>query len=88
MSMVPDFRVTIALLESLRFPMPKRVRRDLPSRLRVFTEETETLKIFSTACLISVLLERGSTSKVYLPSSIRAYLGYDRTDDYVSRVFV
>ena len=28
-------------------------------------------KIFSTASLISVLFERGSTRKVYLPSSIR-----------------
>ena len=49
----------------------ERVRRVLPVRLSVFTEATLTLKIFSIASLISVLFERGSTTKVYLPSSIR-----------------
>jgi hypothetical protein len=57
--------VTMARLVSLRLPVPNRVRRVLPVRLSVFTEATLTLKIFSMASLISVLLLRGSTSKVY-----------------------
>src|SRR5690606_36117812 len=72
MSMVPSRSVTIARLVSLRLPMPNRVRRDLPLRFAVFTDETLTPKIFSTAILISVLLARGSTRKVYLPSSSSA----------------
>src|SRR5690606_20681556 len=70
MSMVPDFSVTIARLVSLRLPVPKRVRRDLPGRLSVLTAATLTAKIFSMASLISVLVARGSTRNVYLPSSM------------------
>src|SRR5690625_7269175 len=55
MSMDPSVRVTMARLVSLRLPVPKRVRLVLPGRLIVFTEETLTSKIFSTAILISVL---------------------------------
>src|SRR5690606_29245750 len=58
-------RVTIARLVSLRLPNPVRVRLRLPLRLIVFTFVTLTSKIFSTAILISVLFERGSTRKVY-----------------------
>src|SRR6478609_7961390 len=58
MSMVPDLSVTIARLVSLRFPVPKRVRRALPP------------KIFSIASLISDFEARGSTRNVYLPSSM------------------
>jgi len=43
----------------------------VPVRFSVLTDPTLTPKIFSIASLISVLLARGSTSKVYLPSSIR-----------------
>ena len=71
MSMEPDFSVTMARLVSLRLPVPNLVRRVLPVRFSVLTEATLTLKIFSMASLISVLFERGSTTKVYLPSSIR-----------------
>src|SRR5690606_37277679 len=53
MSMVPDFRLTMARLVSLRLPVPKRVRRALPTRLIVLTEATLTSKIFSMASLIS-----------------------------------
>src|SRR5699024_8006936 len=74
MSRVPSRRVTMARLVSLRLPTPKRVRWVLPCRFIVFTEETFTSKIFSTATLISVLFERGSTRKVYLPSSRRLQL--------------
>src|SRR5699024_9498694 len=70
MSMDPSVRVTMARLVSLRLPVPKRVRLVLPGRLIVFTEEPLTSKTFSTAILISVLLARPSTRKVYLPSSI------------------
>src|SRR5690606_40165867 len=71
MSMVPSASVTTARLVSLRLPIPDRVRRVLPGRLIVFTALTLTPKTFSTAILISVLLARGSTRKVYLPSSRR-----------------
>src|SRR6478609_5747872 len=70
MSMVPDLSVTMARLVSLRLPVPKRVRRALPTRLSVLTEPTLTPKIFSIASLISDLEARGSTRNVYLPSSI------------------
>src|SRR5699024_1037113 len=70
MSMAPSVRVTMARLVSLRLPVPKRVRRDLPCRLIVLTDSTSTSKIFSTAILISVLLASAATRKVYLPSSI------------------
>ena len=69
MSIEPSRRVTIARLVSLRLPMPNRVRRALPLRFMVLTESTLTPKTCSTAILISVLFERGSTMKVYLPSS-------------------
>src|SRR5918995_3548827 len=36
MSMVPDFKVTMARLVSLRLPVPKRVRRGFPARVVVF----------------------------------------------------
>ena len=42
-------------------------------RLRVWTESTLTLKTRSMAILISVLLARGSTMKVYLPWSSSEY---------------
>src|SRR5699024_1740606 len=69
MSIVPSRRVTIARLTSLRLPVPNRVRRALPGRFMVCTESTLTSKICSTAILIWVLLARGSTMNVYLPSS-------------------
>src|SRR5690606_34791528 len=65
MSMVPDFRVTMARLVSLRLPMPNLVRRVFPLRLRVLILSTFTPKTCSMANLISVLLAVGSTSKVY-----------------------
>jgi hypothetical protein len=71
MSMEPSRSVTMARLVSLRLPMPKRVRRDLPWRFMVWTESTFTPKTCSMAILISVLFERGSTRNVYLPSSSR-----------------
>ena len=71
MSMDPSRSVTMARLVSLRLPSPNRVRRVLPLRFSVLTDVTLTPKIFSTAILISVLLARGSTTKVYLPSSSR-----------------
>ena len=46
-------------------------RRVLPGRFIVFTEVTRTLKIFSTAILISVLFASGCTRKVYLLASRR-----------------
>src|SRR5699024_11458998 len=61
----------IARLVSLRLPHPVRVRLRLPLRLIVFTLETRTSKIFSTAILISVLFDRGSTRNVYWFSSSR-----------------
>src|ERR1051325_7828378 len=64
MSMVPDFRVTMARLVSLRLPVPKRGRRDLPARLSVLTAASFTPKIFSIASLISVFDARGSTRNV------------------------
>src|SRR4051794_11986632 len=64
MSMVPSLSVTTARLVSLRLPIPKRVRRVLPLRLRVLTDFTLTPKTRSTAMRISVLLARGSTRKV------------------------
>src|SRR5665647_3102827 len=67
MSIEPSLRVTIARLVFLRLPKPNLVRRVLPWRLRVLTESTFTPKTRSTAILISVLLARGSTMKVYLP---------------------
>src|SRR5690606_15732215 len=70
MSMVPGLGVTMARLVSLRLPVPKRVRRALPGRLSVLTAATLTPKIFSMASLISVLVARGSTRNVYLPSSM------------------
>src|SRR5690606_14979968 len=65
MSMDPDFRVTIARLVFLRWPIPKRVRRLFPLRLSVLTLSTLTLKTCSMASLISVFVAVGSTSKVY-----------------------
>src|SRR5215213_9035079 len=64
MSMVPSLSVTTARLVSLRLPMPRRVRRVFPLRLRVLTDFTLTPKMRSTAMRISVLLARGSTRKV------------------------
>src|SRR5450631_374570 len=71
MSIEPSLRVTIARLVFLRLPKPNLVQRVLPLRLSVLTESTLTPKTLSTAILISVLLARGSTMKVYLPSSSR-----------------
>jgi hypothetical protein len=65
----PSARLTMARLVSLRLPVPVRVRRVLPGRLRVLTEVTLTSKTFSTATLISVLLASGRTRKVYLFAS-------------------
>src|SRR5665647_1877292 len=79
MSIEPSLRVTIARLVFLRLPKPNLVRRVLPWRLRVLTESTLTPKTRSTAILISVLLARGSTTKVYLPSSSRPYDFSDTT---------
>src|SRR5450756_985364 len=79
MSIEPSLRVTIARLVFLRLPKPNLVRRVLPLRLRVLTESTLTPKTRSTAILISVLLARGSTTKVYLPSSSRPYDFSDTT---------
>src|SRR3954454_6027016 len=65
----PSARLTIARLVLARLPIPKRVRRVLPWRLTVLTPVTLTLNTFSTAILISVLLESGRTRKVYLFAS-------------------
>ncbi len=70
MSMEPDLSDTMARLVSLRLPVPKRVRRALPTRLIVLTAATLTPKIFSIASLISDFEARGSTRNVYLPSSM------------------
>src|SRR4029079_16758194 len=69
----PSATLTIARLVSMRLPQPKRVRFRLPGRLSVLTLVTLTLKTFSTAILISVLLESLWTKKVYLFSSSSAY---------------
>src|SRR5450759_2003177 len=79
MSIEPSLRVTIARLVFLRLPKPNLVRLVLPWRLRLLTESTLTPKTRSTAILISVLLARGSTTKVYLPSSSRPYDFSDTT---------
>src|SRR3954453_16745608 len=79
MSIVPSLRLTMARLVLLRVPQPNLVRLRLPARLMVLIDSTLTEKIFSTASLISALFERGSTRKVYLPSSIRPYLFSETT---------
>ena len=65
----PSATETIARLVSGRLPMPARVRRFLPVRFSVLTAVTLTLKIASTAILISVLFASGATRNVYLFSS-------------------
>ncbi len=80
----------MARLVSLRFPVPKRVRRDLPVLLRVLTADTLTLKIFSIASLISVLV----AARVNLEGVLAlidqgvALLAHDGAEDNVSGVFV
>src|SRR2546421_3560025 len=57
MGLLPAASVTMARLVFLRLPKPARVRLRLPCRLRVFTDATSTLKIFS----IAILIDRKST---------------------------
>ena len=56
----------MARLLSGRLPQSpvRRLRLRLPLRLSVFTFVTFTLKIDSTACLISILLASGATTNV------------------------
>ena len=88
--MVPDFSVTMARLVSLRLPVPKRVRRALPTRLIVLTAATLTPKIFSMASLISVLVGAGVHEErvLALVDEPVALLGDDRLQDDVARVLV
>ena len=63
----PTASETIARRWSARLPQSpvRRFRLRLPLRFTVLTLVTFTLKIASTACLISILLASGATRKVY-----------------------
>src|SRR5690606_22242056 len=71
---LPGAKVTTAFFRSGRRPSKRPMRRSFPRIRIVFTSTTFTLKSFSMALRISILLASGATSKTYLFSAIISVL--------------